>query len=1019
MRFTDIFIRRPVFSAALSLLILILGIQAIFKLQVREYPELANTVITVSTAYYGAPAEVVQGFITQPVQQVVAEVDNLDFIESTSKTGLSTVTATMKIGTDSNDALAEVMAKVNSVRARLPSEAQDPSVSSATGASTSIMYISFESTEYNAAQIADYLNRNVQPKLVTVPGVAKANMYGPELAMRIWLDADKLAAHDLTASEVNRALEDNNFRSAPGQLEDQWQQFDISINTDLKSIDEFEQLILVRRDNGIVRLIDVARIEMSEVRESIRPRTDGNPAVVMAIDTTPVANPLDTAKGVRERLPDIANNLPAAIEMELMYDATVYIEASINEVLITIVEATLIVVITIFLFMGNLRAVIIPVVAIPLSLIGVCLVMQMVGFSINLLTLLAMVLAIGLVVDDAIVVVENVERHLKQGETPFRAAIIGTREIAMPVITMTITLAAVYSPIALLDGLTGTLFKEFSLTLAGAVVVSGIVALTLSPVLCAGILRHNSKPGRFERGVHRFLERLDAGYGRALAATLKRRPAIVLFALCTFASLYFLFRIIPSELAPAEDKGAVMLMANAPASANIDYVDLYLTEIGERSNQLHDVAGSLSLSGYPSTNSGLGIIRGKVWEERESSLSELIQSINELTADLAGVNTSVFPIPALPGAGSGLPIQFVVNGVGDYQTLLTLSQELFVKAQQSGLFVFSNIDLKFETPEVAVQVNRDKAGAYGVSMADIGKTLSTLIGDGYVNHINIDGRAYEVVPQAERSERGQPEHIGRYHVRSMDGHQVPLANLIDFEVGGKPSALVQMNQANSVTIGAVLMPGGNMGQAIEFLKAQADELLPPGYSYDFKGESRQFVQEGASLYITFLLALAIIFLVLAMQFESWRDAIVIMISVPLAICGALLVMAWGVTTMNIYTQIGLITLVGLITKHGILMCEVAKVQQIEQGADRFSAIHYAARIRLRPILMTTVSMVAGLIPLLLAVGPGAAARFNIGMVICAGLSIGTLFTLFVLPTIYCYIGAKHKPLQVFEEQPEV
>ena len=1016
MTFTDIFIRRPVMAVALSLLILILGIQAIFKLQVREYPELANTVITVSTSYYGAPAEVVQGFITQPLQQAVAEIDNLDFIESKSKSGLSTVTATMKIGTDSNAALAEVMAKVNSVRARLPSEALDPSVSSSTGANTSIMYISFESTEYNSAQIADYVNRNVQPKLVTVGGVAKANVYGPALAMRIWLDPRQLAAHDLTAAEVNKALRDNNFRSAPGQLKDDWQQFDITINTDLKSIEEFEQLILVRRDDGIVRLRDVATMEMSEVRETVRPRANGNSAVVVAIDATPVANPLTTATEVRERLPEIANNLPAPIKMELMYDATVYIDSSINEVLKTIVEATLIVVVTIFLFMGNLRAVIIPVVAIPLSLVGVCLVMQMVGFSINLLTLLAMVLAIGLVVDDAIVVVENVERHLKNGEPPFRAAIIGTREIALPVITMTITLAAVYSPIALLEGLTGALFKEFALTLAGAVVVSGIVALTLSPVLCAGILKHNPNPGRFEQGVHRFLDRLDRGYDRMLSKTLSRRPAILVFAICVFASLYFLFRIIPSELAPAEDKGAVMLMANGPPSANIDYVDRYATEIGRRSMELNDVAGALTLAGIPTATGGLGIIRTEVWDKREMTLGELTETITEQSSDLAGVETSVFSMPALPGAGGGLPIQFVIKGVGDYSTLLQLSQELFVKIQQSGKFIFSNIDLKFETPEMAVQVDRDKAGVYGVSMSDIGETLSTLIGDGYVNHININGRSYEVVPQVARDDRGQPEDLGSYHVRALDGTQVPLSNLIEFEINGKPSELIQLDQANAVTIGAVVMPGGNMGDALAFMQAEADKLLPQGYSYDFKGESRQFISEGAALYVTFALALAIIFLVLAMQFESWRDALVIMVSVPLAICGALLVMAWGITTMNIYTQIGLITLVGLITKHGILMCEVAKEQQMANGMDKLSAIHYAAKIRLRPILMTTISMVAGLVPLLLAVGPGAAARFNIGMVICAGLSIGTIFTLFVLPTIYCYLGANHKPLPVFEEQ---
>ncbi|MEH6652074.1 MAG: efflux RND transporter permease subunit [Motiliproteus sp.] len=1015
MKFTDLFIRRPVMAGAISLLILLMGVQAIFKLQVREYPELTSTVITVSTSYYGASSEVMQSFITQPLQQAIAEVDHLDYLESTSKNGLSTITVTMNIGADSNAALAEVMSKVNSVRARLPSEALDPSISSSTGASTAIMYIAFDSTEYSGAQISDYLNRSVQPVLVTVEGVAKANIYGPSLAMRIWLDADQMAVHDLTAAEINQALQDNNFRAAPGQLESGWQKFDITINTDLKSIEEFEQLILVRRDQGIVRLQDVAKVEMSLVRESIRPRSNGNTAVVMAIESTATANPLTTAKLVREKLPEIENNLPGPIKMELMYDATEYIDASIDEVIITIAEATVIVVITIFLFMGNLRAVIVPVVAIPLSLIGVCLVMQMVGFSINLLTLLAMVLAIGLVVDDAIVVVENVERHLKKGETPFRAAIIGTREIAMPVIVMTITLAAVYSPIALLDGMTGTLFKEFALTLAGAVVVSGIVALTLSPALCAGVLRHNPTPGVFERVVHRFLDRLDSGYERALSKTLSRRPAILLFGLCVFGSIYFLFRIIPSELAPAEDKGAVMLISNAPASANIDYVDRYSSEIGKRAMQLDDVAGALSLSGIPSNTDSLGIIRGKVWDERQSSLQELIDQLNLITADIAGLNTSVFPLPTLPGAGGGLPIQIVIKSVGDYNTLLKISQELFVKTQQSGLFIFSNIDLKFETPEVAIQVDRDKAGAYGVSMSDIGTTLSTLVGEGYVNHININGRTYEVVPQVERGDRSEPEDLTQFYVRAMDGTQIPLSNLVSFDVTGQPAQLMQMDQANSVTIGAVLMPGGNLGDGIAFLEQQAQELLPPGYSYDFKGESRQFLQEGGALYLTFALALGIIFLVLAMQFESWRDATVIMVSVPLAICGALLVMAWGVTTMNIYTQIGLITLVGLITKHGILICEVAKVQQMEHGQNRQEAVLHAARIRLRPILMTTVSMVAGLIPLLLAVGPGAAARFNIGMVICAGLTIGTLFTLFMLPTIYCYLGAKHKPLPVFEE----
>ncbi|RKF21548.1 transporter [Alginatibacterium sediminis] len=1014
MKFTDIFIRRPVLALALSLLLVILGIQAIFKMQVREYPELTNTVVTISTAYYGAPSDVIQGFITQPLQQAIAEADNLDFLQSESRMGSSTITAYMEIGTDPDAALSEIMAKVNSVRARLPSEALDPNISRSTGSSTSIMYLAFASDELNSAQISDYLQRTVQPKLVTVTGVSKANVYGPNLSVRVWLDPLKMVAHKLTASQVAAALRQNNYRAAPGQAKSRFGLINVEADTDLKTVDEFKQMIVMRSDSGIVRLGDIAEIEMNAGRETIRAKVDGSSAVVIAIDPTPTANPLEVAKLIKEMYSEIDNNLPDNIDMQLLYDSTEYIESSINEVLTTIVEATIIVVITIFLFMGNLRAVIIPVIAIPLSLIGVCLAMQVLGFSINLLTLLAMVLAIGLVVDDAIVVVENVDRHIRMGKSPFDAAVIGTREIAVPVISMTITLIAVYSPIALLGGLTGALFKEFALTLAGAVFVSGFVALTLSPVMCAGILKKNENPGRFELAVHRFLDRLDDAYASTLAVTLKRRPAIVIFAIIVFASLYPLMQLIPSELAPAEDKGASILMVSAPPGSNLDYIDQYMDEVSRRTLEINDIEGTFTMAGIPSADSGLGIIRSVLWDQREHDQDTLMNMVKDTGKDIAGVSATSFPMPVLPGSSGGYPVQMVIKGIGDYRSILAMATELQNEATQAGYFVFSDLDLKYKTPQLSVEVDRDKAGAYGVKMEDIANTMSMLMGDGYINHINIDGRSYEVIPQVKRGDRLTPELIGNYYVNSVSGAPVPLVNLIDWKLNGEPSSLLQMDQSNTVTLNAVLMPGQAMGDALNFLEQKAADILPPGYTFDYKGESRQFVQEGSALYVTFALALAIIFLVLAAQFESWRDPLVIMVSVPLAICGALLLMGWGLASMNIYTQIGMITLVGLITKHGILMCEVAKEQQMEFGKSKVEAIQYAARIRLRAILMTTISMVAGLIPLLLAVGPGAAARFDIGMVICAGLSIGTIFTLFVLPTIYTLLGANHKALPEVE-----
>jgi multidrug efflux pump len=1016
MKFTDTFIRRPVLSISLSLLILLLGTQALLDMQVRQYPKLTNTVVSITTAYFGASAELIQGFVTQPLQQAIAEVENIDYVTSQSMQGMSVITAQMKLDSDPDAALSEVLSKVNSVRATLPSDVQEPVIARQTSGPTSIVYLSFSSNVLNSSQITDYLDRVVQPQLVTIEGVAKANLIGGSpFSIRIWLNPERMAALNLGAAEVMAALRANNYQSAPGQVKSDWFVYSVDAQTSLTSIEQFSSMIVATRDDAVVRLRDIAEMEMNAGRLAVSATADGREAVLIGIDQTPRANPLTIAKNVREKLPELQRNLPETIEMKLLYDSTLTIQASINEVMLTIAEAVLIVMVVIFLFMGSFRAVMIPLVTIPLSLIGVALAMQFMGFSINLMTLLAMVLAIGLVVDDAIVVVENVDRHLRHGETPFRAAILGTREIAVPIITMTITLVAVYAPIAFLGGLTGSLFKEFALTLAGAVVISGIVALTLSPMMSAYLLRHSAHEHGFEKRVHRTLDRVDNVYARMLDAVLAKRPVFIVFALIVLGSLPFLFMIIPAELAPNEDEGVVIVIATAPDNANLDYIETHMAAISEITKGEPEVIAALSIAGVPGANQGLAIAPLVPWGERESSVNDILQRLTPPITQMPGVSATPFSLPPLPGASSGLPIQFVMSTPGDYQTLLTVAQTMQQAVNASGLFMFSQLDLSFNSADIKIEINNEKAGAYGVTMEDIGSTLALLLGDGYVNRVSIESRSYEVIPQIMRKDRLTPESLGGYYVRSKSGTPVPLGNLIKLSLSGKPRTLTQFNQVNSATLSGVLSPGTSIGTAVDFLRAESERSLPKGFSYDFMSESRQYIQEGSALYITFVLALLIIFLVLAAQFESMRDPLVILVSVPMAICGALLALGLGLATMNIYTQIGLITLVGLITKHGILICEVAREQQLNQGADRLTAVVNAARIRLRPILMTTAAMVAGLMPLLFADGAGAQSRFGIGLVIVAGLSIGTLFTLFVLPVVYTFVASQHQPLAQFEE----
>ena len=1017
MKFTDIFIRRPVLAISFSLLIVLLGLQALSNMQVREYPNMTNTVVTVSTSYYGANADLIQGFITQPIEQAIAQADNIDFITSQSYMGSSSIKVYMKLNTDPNGAVADILAKVNSVRSQLPSEAEDPTIDMSTGSSTSVIYIAFSSEQLNASQITDYLERVVKPQFFSINGVAKVNLYGgTKFAMRIWIDPERMAGFDLTTKEVVQILQANNIQSATGQVNSYYTLFNGNTETQVTTAAELENLIIATRENGkVIRLQDIARVSLEKSHDRTRTMANGNDAVVVAIDAAPTANPLNITADVRKMLPVLEKNNPSSIKMNVLYDSTLAIEESISEVIKTIVEAGLIVLVVMILFLGSWRAVIIPIITIPLSLIGVLVVMQIFGFTLNLMTLLAMVLAIGLVVDDAIVVVENIDRHMKAGEDPFRAAIIGTREIALPVISMTITLAAVYAPIALMGGITGSLFSEFALTLAGAVFVSGIVALTLSPMMCSKMFKSNHQPNLFERTVETVLSGLTDRYSRLLDKMMTRRPAIITFAVLVFISLPFRFKFIPAELAPKEDKGALMLMSKAPANANLDYIQ---NSIGAITNELAkqpEVHSTLAISGIPNANQAFGIAIMKPWSQREKSPKQLSAVLQPTFNSVASVATTAFQMPELPGSSGGLPVQFVITTSNPFESLVNIASDVLAATQANPNFVYSELDLAFDSATMNIKIDRDKAGAYGVTMQDIGITLATLLSDGYLNRIDLDGRSYEVIAQVERKYRLSPDKLGNFFVKAKNGDMLPLSNLITIDVVAEPRSLAHFNQLNSASIGAVLAPGVTMGDAIDFFEGIAETKLPQGYRHDYLGESRQFVSEGGALYMTFLLAILIIFLVLASQFESIRDPLVILMTVPLAISGALVALAWGAATMNIYTQVGLITLVGLITKHGILIAEVAKEEQLHNGLSRIDAVKKAATLRLRPILMTTAAMVAGLVPLLFAAGAGAVSRFDIGIVIVAGLSIGTLFTLLILPVIYSFLASSHKATKEFDE----
>ncbi len=1010
MSFTDIFIRRPVLASVVSLLILLIGLSAAFNLPVRQYPELSNTTITITTTYPGANADVIKGFITVPIQQAVASAEGIDTLTSSSRQNVSTVTLNLRLNANPDRAVTDVLAKVNQVKSILPRESQDPVVVKQTGESTALMYLSFNSDVLTSSQITDYLTRVVQPKLQTINGVANAQILGGQtFAMRIWLNPEKMAALGVTPTDVRTALAANNFTSAAGQIKGDFVQTTINAETSLDSAAAFGLLIVAARGDALVRLSDISDITLGAENADSSSVFNGLKAVFVGIYSTPTANPLTVIADVRKTFPEIKAQLPPGMTADIAYDSTKFIDASIKEVEKTLIEAAIIVIVVIFLFLGSLRSTLIPMVTIPLSLIGVMFALLALGYSINLLTLLALVLAIGLVVDDAIVVVENVHRHIEAGSTAFDAALLGAREISVPIISMTITLAAVYAPIGFVSGLTGALFREFAFTLAGAVIVSGVIALTLSPMMCSKLLSAQLSSGRFVRFLDRAFEGLKHRYQRRLSRTLNFRPVTVLVVLGTIAATGLMYTTAQKELAPEEDQGILFNLIKTPQGANLDYLEQVTAHLDKVFNTVPEKEHVFAINGMGGdVNQAFTGILFKPWAERHRTQQQILQELQPKVASIAGGQIFTFGPPSLPGSTGGPPVQFVITTTADYEQLAQVLANMQQEALKSGLFIFSDTDLKFDTPQVEVKIDHDKANRLGITMQDIGSSLATLLGGNWINRFNLYGRSYQVIPQVPRDFRLAPDWIERYQVRTSSGKLMPLANVVDIHQSVQPNALTSFQQLNSAILQGVPFPGRTVGEVIDFLKEKSAEVFPESFTYDFQGESRQYEQEGSRLVVTFAFALIVIYLVLAAQYESFRDPLIILIALPTSIFGALLPLTVGLGTVNIYTQIGLVTLIGLISKHGILMVDYANHLQANEGLGRREAIEQAAAIRLRPILMTTAAMVIAMVPLIFASGAGAASRFAIGVVIAAGMTIGTLFTLFVTPAMYTYIAREHQ-----------
>ncbi|HKT97102.1 MAG TPA: efflux RND transporter permease subunit [Paraburkholderia sp.] len=1007
MKFTDIFIERPVLASVVSLLILVLGLRSLSALKVSEYPQTENGVVTITTAYYGASAETMAGFITQPLESAIAQAQGIDYMSSTSSTGVSTITATLRLNYDSNRALTEINTQIASVRNQLPPQAQQPVLTVQVGQTTDAMYMGFYSTVLPSNNVTDYLLRVVKPKLDSIQGVQTAEILGGrQFALRAWLDSNKLAAHNVTASDVFTALGNNNYLATLGTTKGQMISVDLNAGTDLHSVDDFKKLVVKQKNGAIVRLEDVAKVVLGADNYDFNVAFSGKRSVFIGIKVAPDANVLDVAKRVRAIFPELQSQFPTGMTGDIVYDATDFINTAIEEVVKTLVEALLIVTAVIFLFLGSFRAVIVPVIAMPLSLIGTFFVMQMLGYSINLLTLLALVLAIGLVVDDAIIVVENVDRHMKEeGKQPFEAALIAARELGGPILAMTVVLIAVYLPIGFQGGLTGALFTEFAFTLAGAVAVSGVIALSLSPMMCSRFFRMEQESGRFARFVDRQFERVHRGYGRLLHSMLDTWPVFIVMGALLLAGTVYLFMTSKSELAPQEDQGIVLSQIQGPPNATIQQMQTYADQVFDISKQLPEYAQMFQLTGAPTLNQGIGGVLFKTWDKRKKTATQLQQELQQKWNGIAGARVAAFQFPPLPGA-QGLPVQFVISTTEPFENLNEVSQAVLQKARESGMFFFVDSDLKIDKPESVLLVDRDKVASLGLSQSDVGQALGAALGGNYVNYFSIAGRSYKVIPQVLQTDRLNPSQVLDYYLRTPDGSVITASTVTHLKQTVVPESINHFQQLNSATISGVIAPGISQGEVLDFLRKATAEAAPTGYTADYSGLSRQFVQESGGFVITLMFATIIVFLALAAQFESFRDPVVILVSVPMALFGALIFINMGLSTLNIYTQVGLVTLMGLVSKHGILIVQFANELQ-RAGRSKREALEEAAAVRLRPILMTTAAMVLGVVPLVIASGAGAAGRNAMGLVIFTGLSIGTLFTLFVVPAMYMFIAADH------------
>jgi multidrug efflux pump len=1024
MQFTDLFIKRPVLATVVSLTILVLGLRSMATLPIMQYPFTENAVVTVSTTYTGANPDVVAGFITTPLENSIAQAGGIDYMTSSSTLGSSTINANLLLNYDPLKAVSDITTKVNAVLNQLPKNSQLPVITVAVGETIDSMYIGFYSDQLPLNKITDYLIRVVQPKLQAVQGVQLAEILGNQtFALRAWLDPAKLAGYNISPTDVANALANNDFVAAVGRTDGQMFIRNLTADTYLTDVEGFRKMIVKQQNGAIIRLGDIATVDLGAQNYNSAVSFDGRTAVYIGIKVAPSANLLTVIDSVRQVYPSINAQLPQGLQSKIVYDASKFVSSSIYEVIRTLIEAFVIVTIVIYIFLGSLHSVTIPIIAIPLSLIGTFLIMLALGYSINLLTLLALVLAIGLVVDDAIVVVENVQRHMENGETALKAAIYGARELVGPIVATTVVLIAVYVPIGFMGGLTGTLFTEFAFTLAGSVTISAIIALTLSPMMCSRFLTapENEKKFRIIAYADEMFIKLQKLYERTLSDSLQFLPVVIVFAVIILTSNYFLFITSKSELAPQEDMGIIISQVTAPANSSLAQTRLYANQVSKIYMSYPETDHIFQVDGASGLNTSIIGMVLKPWDERKRTSNQLQPLVQEQLNDIAGAKIAAFQLPSLPGGRSGLPIQFVLTTTQTFEELNRVLTNFMQEARASGMFAYIDPDLKIDQLQTNILLDKDKASQLGLNMQDVGNMLAGSLSEGYINYFDYAGRSYQVIPQMQRENRLNANQVLDYYIQTASGQPVPLATFASLKNEIVPESLNHFQQLNSTTISAIAFPGVTMGQALAKMQEISKKVLPDGYYVDYAAQSRQFIQEGTALIVTFFFALIIIFLSLAALFESFRDPFIVLISVPMSICGAMTFISLGIgnATLNIYSEVGLVTLIGLISKNGILIVQFANDLQLT-GKNKLDAVMGAASIRLRPILMTSIATVLGVVPLILANGAGAESRFNIGLVIATGISIGTLFTLFVVPAMYMLLAddlSQKSANEDFETQP--